>query len=182
LGIAAESVRDRSAPVELDGSFNVRGIQPALYEVAVILPPTVSPHWHVRSIQVGEDDIRDRAITFDGGSIGGATIWLTDQLTGVVGTLTTGDGSPTKDYAVVLFPEDLSLWHPTTPRVAVAALDNSGAFRLNNLPEGRYRIAAVADIQENEWRTKSFLETIVGASLPVTITEGKVIRQDLRLR
>jgi hypothetical protein len=57
-----------------------------------------------------------------------------------------------------------------------------GAFTLADLLPGGYRIAAVTDVEGEEWREREFLQSLVAESVRLTLVEGQTIRQDLRLR
>jgi len=175
-------VRVRSASVDQHGAFQVTGIQPGHYDVQLRLPTTVGSGWAVRSITAGGGDLRDAPLTFERGSIDDVTITLTDRRTAVTGTLTSAAGTPAPDYYVVIFAADPGLWHPTSPRVRVVRPGADGTFLATGLPAGDYRIAALTDVDDNEWRAVSFLEQLLPASIPVVVKDGETTRQDIRIR
>jgi hypothetical protein len=53
---------------------------------------------------------------------------------------------------------------------------------VQDLPGGDYRVAAVTDVEDDEWRKSAFLESVYDASIVVAVTEGKITRQDIRIR
>lgn len=171
----------RSAAVAETGGFRVTGLQPGRYEISV-RTPGLGTTWAVRSILAGGRDVRDAPLTFDQGSITGATITLTNQRTEVAGTLSTASGVPATDYYVVIFAADRALWHPTSPRVRVVRPGADGAFSARDLPAGDYRIAALTDVEDDEWKSAEFLASLLDVSLPVTVKDGTTTRQDVRIR
>ncbi|OYV99559.1 MAG: hypothetical protein B7X11_05310, partial [Acidobacteria bacterium 37-65-4] len=172
----------RTTTVGGDGAFTVTGLQPANYEVVVTLPSGLSQTWAVRSVMAGGVELRDRPLTFENGSVGDVTITLTDQRTEVAGTLSTASGSPATDYYIVVFSADRALWHPLSPRVRAVRPGADGGFSVRDLPPGEYRIAALTDVEPDEWRKASFLESLGDASVAITLKEGATTRQDLRIR
>jgi hypothetical protein len=79
----------------------------------------------------------------------------------------------------VIFPADRALWHPHSPRVRVIRPAADGSFIARDLPAGAYRLAALHDVEEDEWRQAWFLETLVEASLPIVVEEGATTRQNI---
>jgi hypothetical protein len=172
----------RSATVDERGAFSITGIQPDTYEVLVTLPGALSKEWGVRGIVANGVDVRDQPLTFERGSIGDVTVTLTDRRSEIAGTLSTPTGAPTSDYFIVIFPEARELWHPHSPRLRVVRPAADGSYSVRDLPAGAYRIAAVTDVEGEEWRQPSFLESLVAASMTVAVKDGATTRQDLRIQ
>jgi hypothetical protein len=42
-------------------------------------------------------------------------------------------------------------------------------------------VAALTDVEPNEWQQPSFLEQLVAASVKVMVPEGQRVRQDLKI-
>jgi hypothetical protein len=82
----------------------------------------------------------------------------------------------------VIFPEDRALWHPHSPRVRVVRPAADGSFIARDLPGGTYRLAALPDVEEGDWRHAWFLETLLEASLPIAVTDGATTRQNVRIQ
>jgi hypothetical protein len=178
----ADPYAARGAEVNADGSFSVTGLHPETYEVMVLLPSALSGRLAVRAVTADGVELRDRPLTFDRGSLGNVAITLTDQRTAVTGTFSSASGLPASDYFVVIFPADRALWHPHSPRVRVVRPAADGSFLARDLPAGAYRLAALHDVEEDEWRQASFLETLVETSLPIVVTEGTTTRQNVRIQ
>jgi hypothetical protein len=78
----------------------------------------------------------------------------------------------------VLFPADRSAWHPRSPHVVSARTDGRGAFLLQNLPPGAYRIAA-ANLDADVWLDAERLGRLAGGSVAVSIGNGPPAPIDL---
>jgi hypothetical protein len=58
------------------------------------------------------------------------------------GTVTTPDGQPATNGAVIMFAEDRSGWTTTSVRMRRARLESGGKFKIVGLLPGRYYIVA----------------------------------------
>jgi hypothetical protein len=58
---------------------------------------------------------------------------------------------------------------------------SDGTFTITGLPAGEYYLAALTDVNMNELYEPSFLDSIVAASLKVTLADGEKKSQDLKL-
>jgi len=181
-GVQISGGAQRSANALDDGTFEINGVQPATYDIEVTLPPAIRSTWSVKSITAGGREVRDAPLTFDQGSISGVTVTLTDQPTELAGTLSSTSGQAATDYYVVVFPAERALWHERSPRIRVMRPAADGGFSVRGLPPGAYRIAALTDVEEGEWRTTAFLESVFDASIAVTLADGQKTRQDIRIR
>jgi hypothetical protein len=181
-GVSLGGISSRAAAVNDDGTFEVVGIQPATYEVVVTLPPAIGKVWHLQSILDGDRDLRDAPLTFGQGTIQGARVVLSDAQSRLTGLLSSASGAAATDYYIVIFPADRALWHPQSPRVRVVRPLGDGTFSAVGLPAGAYRLAALTDVEDNEWRSSTFLESLLEASIAVTINDGAVTKQEIRIR
>jgi hypothetical protein len=181
-GVPTSPAVQRSASVLDDGTFEITGVQPATYDIEITLPPALRSTWSVKSIVAAGRDVRDAPLTFDQGSITGVTVAVTDQPMQLVGTLSSASGQAASDYYIVVFPADRALWHERSPRLRILRPAADGGFTARDLLPGAYRVAALTDVEENEWRTAAFLESIFDASIAVTLMDGRSTRQDVRIR
>ena len=181
-GVATGSTQSRSASVQEDGSFLINGIQPANYEVQLTLPVNLRSVWSVKSIMAGGREVRDAPLIFDQSSVGDVVVTLTDQPAQLSGIFSSASGQAATDYYVVLFPAERALWHERSPRLRIMRPAADGGFSTSDLLPGAYRIAAVTDVEENEWRTEAFLESIFDSAIAVTVIDGQKVRQDIRIK
>jgi hypothetical protein len=181
-GVSMGSTQSRTVNLQDDGSFQIKGIQPANYEIVLTLPPGLRSVWSVKSIIAGGRDVRDAPLMFDQTSLVDVSVNLTDQPTQVSGTLSSASGQAASDYYLVIFPAERTLWHERSPRLRILRPAADGGYSTRELLPGTYRIAALTDVEENEWRTAAFLESVFESSIAVTVVEGQAVRQDIRIR
>jgi protocatechuate 3,4-dioxygenase beta subunit len=173
----------RQAPVASDGRFTVTGLVPADYEVRVTLPPGLAAGgWKVGSIRQRGRELRDAPLTFADGSIESVEITLTTDVTELAGRVTSASGAPAADFFLLAFPEDRALWHPASPRIRVVRPAVDGAFSIRDLPAGAYRLAALADVEDDGPKRREFLESIYDTGLRVDVETGKRTEQQLILK
>lgn len=68
------------------------------------------------------------------------------------------------------------------PRIRVMRPAADGGFSTRELLPGKYRIAALTDVEEGEWRTAAFHESVVDSSIAVMVVDGQTTKQDIRIR
>jgi hypothetical protein len=98
-----------------------------------------------------------------------------------MGVLLDTSGRTASDYFIIVFPSDKSYWTPGSRRVMSTRPANDGKFRIGGLPPGDYRIAALTDVESGEWNDPAFLVSLVDASIRITLVDGQVTTQDLKL-
>ncbi len=164
---------------EESGRFTVQGVVPGRYRVTA----TGAPGWQVTSVLVNGLDVLDFPFVVDPGeTVPSVTIHFGDRTTDLRGTLTDANGAATADYSVVIFPEDQQYWIPYARRMRSVRPNTEGAFVIAGLPPGDYRLAAVTDLDANEWLDPEFLRQLLPASISVRLLEGQPARQDIRVR
>ena len=133
------------AAVRADGTFEVGGVLPGPYQLAVA---GVAADWWLRSAVVAGRDVLDRGLEFGrAGDVNGVTLTVTDRHSALTGTLQTPAGSPAAGYFVVVFPANRELWTPQSRRVKFARPADDGTFGFRDLPAGEYLMAALADLE-----------------------------------
>lgn len=164
---------------EESGRFTVQGVVPGRYRVTA----TGAQGWQVKSVLVNGIDVLDFPFIVDPGeSVPSVTIQFGDRQTDLRGTLTDATGSATADYSVVMFPEDQRYWVPYARRMRSVRPNTEGGFVFGGLPPGDYRLAAVTDLDANEWLDPEFLRQLLPASISVRLLEGQPVTQDIRVR
>ena len=58
---------------------------------------------------------------------------------------------------------------------------SDGSFSVLNLPAGDYLLVALTDVAPNEWQKPEFLATIAPAGVKVTLSDGELKQQTLRI-
>jgi hypothetical protein len=106
---------------------------------------------------------------------------FSDRHTVLSGTLTAAGGVPAPEYSVIVFPTDPAL--RSSPRRVVSTRPaTDGRFEFKDLPAGAYLLAALTDVEPNEWQKPEFLRDLAGASVAVAVSGDRNQVQDVRLR
>ena len=169
--------------VEAGGGFTLKSIAPGLcsYHGA-----RFRGHRLNLVAALGDDggrDLLDAPLIFRPGvSYTNVVLTLTDRRTELSSLLQTPTGLPAPEHFVIAFSADRSMWRPGSRRVEAVRPSSDGRFLMQDLPPGDYLIAALLDVEPNEWQDPAFLEQIAPAGVPVTIGEGQKKIQDLRIR
>jgi hypothetical protein len=168
------------AQVRTDGTFAMTGVTPARYRVTA----SGATGWTLASARIGAgNDVLDSGLDVGAdGAPGVLTLTFTDRPATLSGTLQDATGRPVSDYYVIAFAEDRTFWTWQSRRVQAQRPGTNGVFTFEGLPPGAYRIAAVIDVEPNEWFDPQYLETLVGASIPVALQPGERTVQSIRIR
>jgi hypothetical protein len=123
----------------------------------------------------------DAAATDD---LSGVQIVVTNALPTLTGMARAADGGVPEQGIVVLFPADPDLWINTglwSPRLISVAIQNTGAYRLQDAPAGEYFVAAIPRSQTRAWRDPAFLRRLERQASRVTLGWGQTITRDVTL-
>jgi len=153
----------------------------SLSGTTIIRVDGLPPQWMLKSVVVGAVDVTDAALDLKGTEqVTNARIVLTDRVAEVNGGATIGNQSA-KDFNVIVFAEDASLWAFPTRFVRTVRADAQGQFTLRGLPPAGYLAAAVSYIEEGEAQDPEFLERLRESAARVTVREGETKTLALRL-
>ena len=167
------------ATAKEDGSFQLRGLAGRRLVRVGNLPPG----WILKSVRLNGDDVTDGGVDFKAGQdVSGLEIVASNKQTDISGGVTASNGSPIKDYTVVVFADDPQLWNlPMTRWVSGTRPDQEGRFRIRNMPPGTYNIIAVDYVEAGAWGDPELLERLKARARRVTLSEGGTERLDLKL-
>ena len=167
------------ATAKEDGSFLLRGLSGRRLVRVGNLPPG----WILKSVRLNGDDVTDGGVDFKAGQdVSGLEIVASNKQTEISGGVTASNGSPIKDYTVVVFADDSQLWNlPMTRWVSGTRPDQEGRFRIRNMPPGTYNIIAVDYVEAGAWGDPELLERLKARARRVTLSEGGTERLDLKL-
>lgn len=171
------------AQVNADGRFAITGVTPARYRVQASVPSASgTPEWYLKSAQVDGRDVLDTALDLQSTRAPGEIVLtFTDRPTILSGTVQDAAGRPAPDYHIIAFTTDRTMWGPQSRRIASIRPSADGRYTFRAIPPGEYFVAAVDDVEQDEWFDPAFLQALVEASIKVTIAEGEQKTQDLRL-
>ena len=165
------------ARAEKNGRFQIDNVFPGEHDIRV----SGQGAWTLKSVSIGGRDVTDQPIEIRAGqNLDAITIVLTDRTTEITGTVRDGSGSPVADGTVIAFSSDQQYWRPQSRQIQAARTDQSGVFRLRNLPPGDYNLAVVDTVEQGQWFDPSYLEQIVAGGTRISIAEGEKKTQDLR--
>ena len=165
--------------VSADGTFRVTGILPGRYVPTVTTAAPIKG-WQLESAIVSGRDVLDHGLEIDSDDVS-AVLTFTNRLTELAGSLQTPAGQPATEYYVIVFPSDRDLWRPRARRVQTTRPDTAGRFTFVGLPAGDYQIAALTDVEPDEWNDPNFLAALLPASIKLSLQAGERKTQDLRI-
>lgn len=168
------------AEIGADGSFEVTGLRPGRYRVNPMLP--ASSPWSVEEIRAGQVDVT--ATTFTLGADGPApalAVTLTNQPTELSGRFEDASGRPATDYTIIAFSTDERTWIRNSRAVRQTRPATDGTYSIQALPPGNYLLAAVTEVERDEWYDPGFLKELVPAGVKVRLVAGEKKTQDLRI-
>ena len=170
---------NRPTRVEADGTFVLTGLAGQRFVRVNGLPQ----EWTLKAVMLNGADVTDSALEFRGNSENsGLQVIVTDRVSDVNGKVTTAKGEITRDYTVVVFPEDPAKWAFPSRFVKTARADQQGQFRIRALPpEDRYLAVAVDYLEDGEGADPQFLEQIKGRATQFTLADGEAKSIDLKV-
>jgi protocatechuate 3,4-dioxygenase beta subunit len=169
----------RPAKVNSDGTFRVTGVQGERIFRINGLPS----NWMLKAVLLNGDDITDKPVDFKGNEeITGLQILVTDRVPEVNGKVTDAKGEPTRDYTVIIFPEDSSKWGYPSRYIRSGRADQDGMFKIRALPPDELYLAVAVDyLEDGEGGDPDFLEQMKDRATRLSIGEGEIKAVDLKL-
>jgi hypothetical protein len=159
------------ADIKADGTFEMAGISGPRRLTLTRAPPG----WTLKRVLMDGIDVTDLPIPFgrQDQSIKDVEVVLTDRGGEVSGSLTDSRGRLLTDYTVVVFATDRERWFLESRFLKHSTPGKGGVFEVRGLPGGDYFVAAVDQLQMEEWRDPDFLESIVSGATRVTLGDGQ---------
>jgi hypothetical protein len=162
-----------------DGRFELNDVFPGTYRVSVVASP---PVWHAVTAMHAGVDLIDTPLSVDpyGPGTVDLRLTLTNKGSSVRGALV-GLPPGNRSYYVVMFPSDEAL--RSAPRRVLRAWPGSdGQFAFPAVIPGVYLVAATMTLGADDWRDPVFLNRLKSGAATVTVGEGQLVVQDLRIR
>jgi hypothetical protein len=162
-----------------DGShFAFADVMPGRYAIRGSSPSG----WMMKAVYVDGRDVTDQPIEVRTDSVTGLNVIFTDRISRVTGAVRKGQGPAAAGITVIAFPSDERLWLPQSRQIVTARTDQSGSYRLDAIPPGEYLVIAVDDVEQGEWFDPAFLEQVRDKATRVSVGEGEVRTQDLKVQ
>jgi hypothetical protein len=173
------------ADASADGTFLAGGLSPGRYLVTATAPgSTPTSGFALKSIVRDGRDLLDSPFELAPGDIlTDVVITFTARPAELTGALLDPAGTPVTDYFIIVFSTDSRFWFPSSRRIVAVRPNSAGVYSIRNPPPGEYFLSAVTDVEVGEWFDSGFLNALMASSpLKITISEGEVKRQDLRIK
>ena len=170
----AVNVASSGRLIDQSGRFEIKDILPGRYRLSVSLPGLGAPgNWFLRSALVNGQDTLDVPIDIRPGETPrDVMVVLTDHPAQLTGTVQNAAGGGANKFTVILFSADQTLWLPQSRRTFGVRPSADGAFSFRGLVPGDYFIAAIDDVEANEWFDPALLQRLMSTSMKISIAEG----------
>jgi len=168
-----------AATAKPDGTFELKG----LAGHRVIRAGNLPQGWMLKTVRLNGTDITDAGVDFKAGEqYSNLEIVLTSKTTEITGGVTIDNGTPTKDYTVVVFSEDPDHWTiPMSRWIVGARPDQDGRFKIRNMPPGTYFAVALDYIESGAWSDPDLLDRLKTRAKRFTLDEGASETLDLKI-
>jgi hypothetical protein len=155
--------------IDDQGQFELTNI----YRPCLVRVFPMPPNWTLKAVMHDAQDVTDRPLSVkESETMTDVTVVLTNRVTTVTGSVTDKNNRPTKDYVVIVFPEDADKIEPQSRFVRSGRADQDGQFKVIGLPPGEYRAAALDSVEEGGESDPEFLNQIRSSSVRLRLTEG----------
>ncbi len=165
--------------VNRDGTFTIDGVSVGthLFRVNGGLRG-----WNLKTVTVDGRDTTDIPIAVRSGQkINNVVVTFTDKVNEINGSVTDAQGNPVTEYTVLAFSTNNAVWRPQSRQIATARPDQTGMFKIRNLPAGDYYVVTVDPSEQGEWFDPGYLDQHRGGASRVTLGEGDVRTHDFRV-
>jgi hypothetical protein len=177
-GIMLEPVQGTLKP---DGTFTVEGLVPGMYRLTANLGG--APGWSLLSAVSGGREMSVAPVEINANSAAdGIAVTFTDRQTELTGRLQDAAGVAAADYFIIVFSTSERAWYERSRAIAQTRPASDGQFTVRNLPPGEYFLAAVTDVEPNEWFNPAFLRELVPAAIRLTLAEGERKVQNVQIK
>ena len=168
--------------VRADGTFELANVVPGRFVFTIAGGALDGTGWWARSAMLSGRDLFDGRFEISSDTnLAGVEVTFTDRRSELSGTLQTAAGDAASDVFVIAYAADRRLWGPNARRVQAVRPGIDGKYVIKDLPAGDYLLAAVTDVDQDEWQDPAFLERLQPSSVKVTIAEGEKKTLDLRI-
>jgi hypothetical protein len=162
-----------------DGSFTISNIPAGPYLIRVA---GLSSQWTLKGVYAAGRDVSDVPLEVrNNQTTTGVSIILTDRPTEITGVVADSQNLAAPDAFVIAFSVDPGAWRPQTRQVHASRADSSGVFHVRGLPPGDYHLVALDDVEQGAWYDPSFLENMRSSAVRVSVNDGEVRSQPLKL-
>ena len=139
--------------------------------------------WNLKSVTIDGHDVTDTPIAIRSGQkIGNILVTFTDKINEIDGNVMDGQGTAVTEFTVLAFSTNSAVWRPNSRQIATARPDQTGMYKIRNLPAGEYYVVAVDPSEPGEWFEPAYLDQHRAGAARVTLGDGDVKNQDFRVQ
>jgi len=157
------------ARVKADGSFELKNVPPAVYNLDVFGDAKGTSDCFVESVLVGQKDVAESGLKVSGGTL---TVDLTfsSGAGAVEGSVTNDKNEVLADATVVAVPEEK--YRKQQNRYAKASTDQRGHFSVKGLHPGTYTLLAWETIDGDDYFDPEYLKKYESGGTPFRVEKG----------
>jgi hypothetical protein len=138
--------------------------------------------WNLKTVTIDGRDVTDIPVPIRSGQkITNVVMTFTDKVNEINGSVTDAQGGAVTEYTVLAFSTNSAVWRPQSRQIATTRPDQTGMFKIRNLPAGDYYVVTVDPSEQGEWFDPAYLDQHRGGASRVTLGEGDVRTQDFRV-
>lgn len=155
------------ARVNEDGSFEIKDVPGAKYQLAVGAGSQKFRDYYMKSVKLGGQEVADTGFAVSSGTM--LDVLVSAKGAGIEGTVVDREGKPVPDAAAVTVPSTGKLGRPDAYQLAMS--DESGHFAIRGMNPGRFLVLAFEEMREN-YRLPEFAKKYEGKGQNVELEEG----------
>ena len=167
--------------VSKDGTFTIDGVSVGQHLLRVNGGGGLRG-WNLKTVTVDGRDVTDTPMDIRSGQrISNIVMTMSDKVNEINGTVTNAQGTPLTEYTVLAFSTNSAVWRAQARQIATARPDQTGMFKIRNLPAGEYYVVTVDPSEQGEWFEPAYLDQHRAGAVRVSLGEGDVKTQDFRV-
>jgi hypothetical protein len=169
-----------NARVGKDGTFTIDGVSVGTH---LIRPNGGGLRgWNLKSVTIDGRDVTDVPVSVRSGQrVANVVVTFTDKVNEINGSVTDAQGNAVTEYTVLAFSTNTAVWRPQSRQIATARPDQTGTFRIRNLPSGEYYVVTVDPGEQGEWFEPAYLDQHRSGASRVALGDGDIKTQDFRV-
>jgi hypothetical protein len=182
-GVPSQSIVTQSGVrVAADGTFTIPNAAPVASVLAINGRDVSATSWRPLSAMLNGRDLLDHPFELTAADAGAPlVVTMTRRHSTLSGAIETRTGGPASDIFVIAFAIDSAMWGPNARRVQAVRPGVDGRYAMTDLPPGDYLLAAVTDVDPDEWQNPAFLATLVSSAVKITVGAGETAAPTLRI-
>jgi Carboxypeptidase regulatory-like domain len=171
-----------NARVNKDGTFTIDGVSVGEH----LIRPNGGQGlrgWNLKSVTIDGRDVTDVPISVKSAQrISNVVVTFTDKINEINGSVTDVQGTPVTEYTVLAFSTNSAVWRPQSRQIATARPDQTGMFKIRNLPAGEYYVVTVDPSEAGEWFEPTYLDQHRAGAARISLGDGDTKTQDFRVQ